>query len=331
MSIRARPELYLLVTLAVLCLGLSTASPEFLTPGNLLDLLRNYSLLGVLALGELVVLISGGIDVSFMAVATVAQYVMGSFIATYQVPSAPLGLGLAVLVGMILGIGNALLISATGVHPVIVTIATLNLNYGILIFITGGRWIHNLPVAFLNFGQQNIWTGTTSEGTVYGLSNLTIMWFGLLLLTWWILKYTTWGRWIYAMGGNPEAARRAGIDLVRTRLLVYGYMGGLSGVAAFIQTQLTQMVQTNALVGRELDVLAAAILGGASITGGSGTVWGAILGVLIVAVIRNGLILLKVSSYWHEVVIGCVLAIAAAVAALYRLRPTTRGTRELPT
>jgi len=310
-----RTESYLLVVVILLSLVTSAFSPAFLTVENVLDILRNYAFLGILALGELVVLISGGIDVSFMAVATVAQYVMAAVITRYMIESVLVALLLPLVIGTALGALNAVLIQYTDVHPVIITIATLNVFYGMLIFLTGGTWIYDLPASFLEFSQLKIIRFVDNAGVVHGLSILTVLWIVATALTWWILNYMSVGRRIYALGGNPEAARRAGFNTFSIRLFVYSYMGFLAGLAGFVQGALTQLIQPNAMVGRELDVLAAAVLGGASVFGGMGTVAGTVLGVLVVAIVRNGLILLKISSYWHEAVIGIILAFAAGVTA----------------
>jgi len=310
-----RTEAYLLGVLLLLTAILSAVSAEFLTLENAFDILRNYSFLGILALGELVVLISGGIDVSFMAVATVAQYVMALVITRTMINSVLAAVLIPLPVGIGLGALNAVLIYYTRVHPVIITIATLNVFYGVMVFLTGGTWIYDLPPSFLAFSQVKVLQFTNASGIAYGLSILTVIWIVVLALTWFVLNYLPIGRKIYALGGNPEAARRAGIDVFMVLLFVYSYMGALAGMAGFVQGQLTQLIQPNSMVGRELDVLAAAVLGGASVFGGVGTAAGTVLGVLAVAIIRNGLILMKISSYWHEVVIGVILALAAGITA----------------
>ncbi len=311
--ISKRTETYLLGVLVLLSFILSVLSPAFPTPENLFDILRNYAFLGILALGQLVVLISGGIDVSFMAVATVAQYVMAVVISRYAIDSVLVAFLLPLPVGTALGALNAVLIHYTQVHPVIITIATLSVFYGVLVFVTGGTWIYDLPASFLEFSQLKVLRFIDDAGIAHGLSVLTVLWMLAIALTWFVLNYLPIGRKIYALGGNPEAARRVGLNILSIRLFVYSYMGFLAGLAGFVQAQLTQLVQPNSMVGRELDVLAAAVLGGASVSGGVGTTGGTVLGVLTVAIVRNGLILLKISSYWHEVVIGMILAFAAGV------------------
>lgn len=318
-----RSETYLLGVLVALSAVLSAVKPEFLTLENFFDILRSYAFLGILALGELVVLVSGGIDVSFAAVATVAQYVMGLMISARAIDSVLIAFLIPIPIGVALGALNALLVHSTGVHSVIITIATLNVYYGLLIFFTGGRWIHDLPMAFQGFAQLKPVQFVNEAGIAYGLSILTVIWMLVAVLTWFVLNHTAMGRRTYALGGNPEAARRAGFNVLGILLFVYAYMGLLAALASFVHAQLAQIIQPNAIVGRELEVLAAAVLGGASVFGGTGTVAGTILGVLLIAVVRNGLILLEVSSYWHDVAIGAIIAAAAAVTA-YQARLRAR-------
>lgn len=320
-----RTETYILIVLIVLSIVLAFANPKFLTLENIFDLLRNNSFLGILALGELVVLISGGIDVSFTAIATVSQYVMGVIISKYFIDNILVALLLPIPIGIALGAINAVIINYTKVHPVIITISNLNVFYGLLIFITGGKWIYKFPPSFRNFARLKLITLVNERGIEYGLSIFTGFWILIAIVTWLILKYLSIGRKIYAVGGNMEAARRVGFNIFKVQLFVYCYIGALSGIASFVQAQLSQIIQPNAIVGRELDVLAAAILGGASVFGGSGTVIGTVWGVLLIGVIKNGLILMKIPAYWHQVVLGLIIAIAAGVTAYQRKLRKKKG------
>ncbi len=313
-----RTELYLGGLLILICLVLAGLNPKFVSMANILDLLTKNVFYGILALGEVVVLISGGIDVSFTAVATVAQYVMGVMLADGLVKSVFVAFLIPIPIGVALGAINALVIRASRVHPVIVTIATLNIFYGLLVFITGGTWIYSFPPGFMSFATAQIFSTTSPQGVPYGLSVFVLFWAGTAVLTWLILRHLAIGREVYAVGGSLEGARRIGISILRVQLFVYCYMGALAGVGSFVFAELNQIVQPNAIVGQELFVLAAAILGGASVFGGSGSVTGAILGVLLIGVISNGLILMQVPSYWHQVIMGLIIVAAAALSSYQR-------------
>ncbi|MCD6156011.1 MAG: ABC transporter permease [Candidatus Atribacteria bacterium] len=277
--------------------------------------MRNNSFLGIVALGELVVLISGGIDVSFTAIATVAQYIMGVIITQYMVESVFLAFLIPIPIGIALGAFNAFLVNRTRVHPVIITISNLNVFYGLLMVISKGKWIYGFPASFRNFARLKALTFVSEKGVDYGLSIFTVVWLLVAFITWIILKYLPIGRKVYALGGNSEAARRAGFNIFRIQLFVYCYIGLLAGLAGFVHAELNQMIQPNAIVGRELDVLAAAILGGASVFGGAGSPLGVVLGVLFIAFIKNGLILVRASAYWHQVIMGLIIVLAATLSA----------------
>ncbi|MBS3813524.1 ABC transporter permease, partial [Candidatus Bipolaricaulota bacterium] len=222
------------------------------------------------------------------------------------------------VVGVVLGSVNAVIIFFTGVPAVVVTIATLNVFNGLLQFITGGKWIYTLPPSFTKFAQMNIINIDRPDAWPVSLSILVLFWLGAIIVTWFVLNRTTTGRKLYAMGGNKEAARRAGFSIFKLMVFAYGYMGFLAGIASVVQAQQTQVIQPNAIVGRELDVLAAVVIGGASVYGGRGSVIGTVLGVLLLAIVRNGLILLGVSSYWFKVATGLIILVAVVVTAVQR-------------
>lgn len=315
------------IGLAVLLFGivLSILEPQFLTLSNWFDLLRNNTFLGILALGELVILVSGGIDVSFTATATVTQYIMGIVLSRF-IGNIFLAFLIPSVVGVSLGAFNAVIIYLTGVPAVVITIATLNLYYGLFQFLSGGEWIYNLPESFGNLAQANILTIPQEGGWPVSLSVLVLFWLGAIVITWFILNRTTVGRKLYAMGDNQEAAKRAGFSIFKLTLFSYSYMGFLAGIAGVMQAAQTQVIQPNAIVGRELDVLAAVIIGGASVFGGRGSVLGTVLGVILLAIVRNGLVLLGVSSYWHSVATGLIILIVVILTALQRRRRKAEST-----
>jgi len=308
-------EFYLLMVIVGLSAILAVATEDFFTLENLFDVLVSYSFLGIMAVGLLVVLISGGIDISFTATATVAQYIMAIFIirhgggwwVTFLIPIA---------IGITLGALNAVLVYNLRVHSIIITIATLNVFYGVLIFVTKGKWIYSFPDWFAN--GFSLFDFSEADGTLYSLSLPIIVFLAVLAITALLLNRTSVGRQIYAMGGNMDAARRMGFNLFRIHLFVYSYMGMLAGTASVVQAQLVQTVAPNAIVGRELDVVAAVVLGGASLAGGAGTLLGTVLGVTLIAVMQNGLTLMGVSSYWHKVVIGLVILVSVSITAYNR-------------
>ena len=300
---------YLLIVTLVLGFVLSVSTESFFSLRNLLDLLSSYAFVGVLAAGLLVVLISGGIDISFTATASIAQYVMMAYLIDYD-GNWLIAFAMAGAIGIALGAVNAVLIHYLRVSSIIITIATLNIFFGLLIFITKGAYLYTFPDWFSS--GFNLFEYTDAAGNYYSLSLQILVLFAAFALTYVLLHRTTTGRQIYAMGSNPEAAKRLGFNILWLHLFVYCYMGFLAGIASVIQAQLAQSIAPTVLVGKELDVLAAVVLGGASLTGGVGSVGGALLGIALLAFLHNGLILLGVSSYWSPVFTGAVILISVS-------------------
>ena len=303
-----RTESLLVLLIVVIGIVFTLLNPKFATIGNLLDLIKSYSFLGILSVGVLVVLLSGGIDISFTAIAQVAEYISVSWILAYGG-----NLGSAFLVacctGTLLGLFNGLLIHFIRIPPIITTIGTLNLYYGVLYVLSAGQIIYQVPEFYRAL------SGATLPGS---FPVLGAFWIGMVILTAWILKYTVLGRSIYALGGSQIASIRVGFNIFKTRLFVYSFMGFVSGFAAVAHTALVQSAIPNSIVGRELDVIAAVVLGGANIMGGSGSLLGTCLGVALLAMLGNGLTLIGMSSYWNNVMVGLVLLVGVTISAVQR-------------
>jgi len=302
-----KQEFWLSVFLGLFIVILSLLRPNFMSLHNILDLLSAYSYMSILVAALLIVLIAGGIDISFAAVATVAQYGALTLANLYDIGWAGVFL-VAGSTGLMLGLMNGVLVNLLSIPSIIVTIATQSLIFGLILTLTRGQDIFILPDWF-NEGIH--WTFYHDEmGRGYRLNLQIIMLFLALIVSWILLTRTNIGRQIYCLGGNPDAAARLGFHVGRLNLFVYGFMGFVAGMASIAQAQYAQSVSPAALVGRELDVLAAAFLGGASITGGSGSVLGVALGIALIAVMSNGLILLGMSSYWSQFFTGLVIIVA---------------------
>lgn len=317
-------ESWLLALVIAMCLFLTLSVDSFLTVQNLFDLITSNAFTGILASGLLLVLVAGGVDISFTAIATIAQYVAISLANRYGLGWIGL-FAVACSVGVACGIINAMLVHKLQIYSVIVTIATLNIFYGSLIFMSGGQYITKLPGYFRDGINWLEWTD--SNEFTYALNLQILLLVSCFCLTWVILTRTNIGRQLFALGGNEVAAQRLGFHVFGLRCLAYGYMGLIAAVASLSQAQLAQSVTPTTLVGKELDVLAAVVLGGASLAGGVGSVFGTILGVVLLAVLQNGLILLGVSSYWNQCFVGLVILSAVVVTAW----PQRRLQASLPT
>jgi simple sugar transport system permease protein len=323
-------EAWLLGVILVMCALLGAVAPGFLTVGNFVDLLETYSVQGILALGLFVVLVSGGIDISFMATASVAQYLAAFLAARWHWPGIlciPIGLATGIALGCI----NATLIHFVRVTSIIATIATMSVFFALLMYETGGKLIADIPDWWSDRIVFAQWE--SADGDLVRI-NLPIVALAVAaLLTWLMMTRSNAGRQIYAMGGNPESARRIGIRIGQLHYLVYGFLGFMAAAGGLLQAHRVGEAVPNALYGTELAVLSAAVLGGASLSGGSGSVPGVLCGIVLLAILQNGLNLMGVSPYFFQIVIGLVILIATSVMVLSSRRrraPRARGEAEAP-
>jgi simple sugar transport system permease protein len=313
-------EFYLALLILVLCVIITSLNPSFLTLENILGFLKTSSVNGIMAVGVLFVLILGGTpDVSFTAIAQVVEYVVVLATLRWGGDIALALLGACVL-GALMGSVNGFIIHYFRVTTIIVTIATLNVYYGMLYVLTGGNVIFVVHPMFKRFAAILLFPMHSANGSVYGLSLMPVIWLAVLVLGWFILRRTFLGRSVFAMGGNEVAAQRIGINTLWTRVFVFSFVGLLSGVAAVVHTTIVLSAIPNIIVGHELEVIAAVVLGGASLFGGKGTIIGTFLGVVLFAVLRNGLILLNISSYWYDVTVGIAITVGITVSAWQQLR-----------
>ncbi|AJC64983.1 MULTISPECIES: ABC transporter permease [Dickeya] len=297
----------------------SLTSDQFLTWQNLLDLADTYAVTGIFALGLFVVLVTGGIDISFAAVASVTQYLIASLFVNAGLDNPVVSIGLAVLCGALLGMINAVLIYSLRIVSIIITISMQSLLFGLLMWLTNGHSLYSLPDWWVTLRSVLPFT-VNGQSYQIGLP-LTLM-LVIALFTWILLNKTHLGRQLYATGGDQESARRIGIRVGLIHLLAYGYLGVMAAVGGLVQVYRVGEVVPNALVGGELDVLAATVLGGASLMGGKGTVTGTLMGVFLIAILKNGLNLIGVSSYFMNIVIGAVIMLAITVTH-YKKRKET--------
>ncbi len=319
-----RHETYVFLAIVVFVTVVSSINPAFLTLENFFDLLKSASLMGTFAIGMLFVLISGGIDISFTAIATVSGYSIAVLLLRIgENMNIVLVFFIAAVIGILLGLVNALIIHQFKIPSIITTIATSNVFYGLLTVITTGTWLYGFPKWFGDFATIRIFTSYTKTGAPYGLSIVTVIWILLILISWFILKFTVLGRGIYAMGGNILSANRAGFDLFKLTLFVYSWMGLMAGIGSVIQALMVQTVAPNSLVGKEMDVIAAVVLGGASLAGGSGSVLGMVLGVTLISILNNGMTIMRIPAVWYDVVIGLVIIVSVGASA-YRRKIFTR-------
>jgi len=311
---RPSRELSLLLFLTVLWAYLGWKSPAFLGRQNVEDLLVNSAYTAVAAVGMTMVIIVGGIDISVGSMLAVCCVVAGH-VAKAGVP-LPAVLLITVAVGGLMGLINGLLVGKAGIPSIIVTLGMLTVLRGVMIWITKGYWIRDLPESFAWVGLGRV-LGWPIPVWVMGL---VVAGFGLFL------SKTAWGRRIYAVGGNPRAARLAGLSVSWVIVFVFTVCGALVGLAALVFAPRFTVIQSNAGVGFELLVITAVVVGGTNIFGGRGSVWGSLLGVLLLSTISSALTFLRISPYWEQAVQGALILLAI-VADRLRARRTVEMER----
>lgn len=294
-----------LIGLVLLCLFLSFATDSFMTTRNLLNILDQITVLGIMAVGMTFVILIGGIDLSVGSILALAMMVMG-----YLANVAGLPLPLVILAALIVAAGagalSGLLTTTFSVPAFISTLAMMSIARGLANMITDGQQIVGFPA----------WFSMLSFTRYGGFLTFTVAVMLVVFAAGWVfLRYTSGGRSLYAIGGNPEVARLAGINVKLFTVGVYMLSGLLAGLAGIVLAMRLDAVQPTAGFTYELDTIAAVVIGGTSLSGGQGGIVGTIIGVLIIGVLRNGLNLLGVSPFTQAVVIGVVIALAVAAEA----------------
>lgn len=317
-KIYMQKEAYILTGLILLILVIGILNPRFLAVSNFINILRSNSVLAVGAMGMLMIMLTGGIDISIAAIMTAAALVAGRCMAYYQ-----MGLGgaflVAIGVGIALGMINGFLIGKFALPPIIITLGTKNLIEGMIYIMTGGKVVNNaeLPASLKTFSALK-------PG---GIPIQIILMILLILLTWAILRYTMAGRSLLAYGGNASAAASMGIRPLRVALFAYGYAGAMAAIAGMLNTSIVISVSSNSFSGYEMDLIAALVVGGASLAGGKGSPWGAFLGVAFMAVIVNGMTFLKISTYYQDAIMGGIILFAVTLEAVSSMRQQARSAK----
>jgi len=310
--LRAR-EAGVLIALVVLMVGLAIASPYFLEPQNLFNVLRNMSTISIMAIGMTMVIVSGGIDLSVGSVLAVSTMLTARVMVQFGLnPTLALVVGLAF--GAALGAVNGLLITRVKVNPFITTLGMMSIARGLTYLFASGlvsSVASNIPI------KDNV-IAFIGGGYVGPVPFPAIEMFALVVLATLFLRNTVLGRQIYGVGSNERAARLSGVNVNRVRMFCYTITGLLAAYAGIMTAGLLSNALTDAGTGAELDVIAAAVIGGASLAGGEGSVIGAVIGAAIMAVLRNAFVLLGLPSYLQTISIGVVIVLAVSLDRLRR-------------
>lgn len=296
---------------AALVVGMAVASPNFRDPVNLVNVLQQNSIIGIVACGMLLMIITGGFDLSVGAVGAMSAIVAA---AVFISLSIPLGIAAALAVGLATGVINGVLIAKVGINPFVATLGMQVLIRGVLLIVTDGKPIYGVPSEFTFVGL----------GRVGPVPVAVIIFAAVVVVTGVILRYTRFGHHIYAVGGNREAARLAGVNVDRVLIGVYAYGGLCAAIGGLVMLGQTVIGQPGAAESWPLSAIAAVVVGGVPLSGGSGGVGSAVLGALLLGTVANALNLLGVSQYWQPAVTGLVILVAVGIDSYQRKRRFSR-------
>ncbi|NPD66219.1 ABC transporter permease [Lichenicola cladoniae] len=305
----------LLALVSMVVIGL--INPAFWDAANLFSLLRANVITGILALGVMIVMLSGGIDVSFPAFAIAAMYLTIKAMIALPYDGVLLPFIAATAIGLTLGLVNAMFVHGLRMIPLIVTLGTGTAVRGFLLGAVSPSQINidQMPPALIAFGRTQILHVSQAGGQPAGLSAMVLVYLALAFGVHMMLRYTLIGRSIYALGGGEEAARRAGFSVRGTTFFIYGLAGALAGFAGLLHGSMIWIANPHDMVGMEIDVIAAVVLGGVSIFGGRGSVVGTMLGVFTLVMLTNSLIIMHIDTTWQRIVVGLVVIVAAGATS----------------
>lgn len=312
-----RVETIIGITIIFMILFIGMKNPEAWSMNTVFNMLRSAIVPGIFAAGVLMVLVSGGMDVSFTYIAPAAAYTTVVILeAAHYSGSVLLPVIMASVIGMVLGMVNGFLIAKYDFPAMIVTLGTGTAFHGMAVCFVGSRHITKLPGQMIEFSKQSLFTINYSDGSKGGINIAILVTAAVLLLVWFLLNKTMWGRGLYAIGGSKQAAESVGYNVKGILFTLYAFVGGLAGIAGIIYMSLNRQANPHLMVGTELDVIAAVILGGASVAGGKGSMLGAVLGLSLMTMMNNSLILIGIPTQWQKAMVGIVILAGTMIPIL---------------
>jgi ribose transport system permease protein len=310
-SLLSSQTFWVVIAIIVACLFLSYATDAFATSKNLYNITRNITFTAIIALGMTMVIITGGIDLSVGSVLCLCSMVLA--VTMHAGWSIYVGIAASIATALVVGAFNGVLVAYLGFPPFVVTLGMLSIARSLAMVAS------NNTVVF-EFGPDHDKLLALGGGSIFGIANPVIYMVVLALITGFVLRWTRFGRYLYAIGGNEHAARLTGVPVRRIKVAVYMISALSAGIAGIVQTGWLGAVTTNIGSGMELQVIAAAVIGGANLAGGIGTAFGALVGAALIEVIRNSLGLLGINAFWQGTFIGACIIIAVAFDRLRRTR-----------
>lgn len=319
-------EFYLFIVILVICLFIQFRSGQFFTPNNLVDLANAMIVPGLFGIGAYMVIVSGGIDVSFPALASLAVYAVTRVLVDQDFQGPWIVPFLAVvLLGAVLGAFNGIFTSRIAIPTLIITLGTANVFSGVMQGALSSVQISQLPPSMEAFGRASLFTATNrTSGLTSALPVSFLLLIAVLVIAFLIMRYTMFGRGIFAIGGDESSAVRAGFKVRRIKFWLYVMVGVIAAIGGFVRTtSMGQMHPTN-LLGSEMMVIAAVVLGGAAITGGTGSLTGVMLGTLLIVIVQNSMILIGVPTFWQRAALGFLIIVGTGISAVQLTRRRRR-------
>lgn len=309
-----RSETYLLLAIFLLALIVQFRSGQFFTGNNIIDLIRALIVPAMFCIIEMLVLVSGGTDVSFPAIASLSMFVVSTRMANYN--GSVFGmLAVGALLGLLMGAVNGFLIGYFNFSALIVTLGTSSLFFGIM-YGPFAAQEYPAPPQMIKLGKSKLFTVVNPKsGLKSDMPVAIIFLIVLLILVWFILKKTMLGRGIYAIGGDITAAQRAGFNVFGIQMFIYCFAGLVAGFTGVLRCSMLQNVNPTNLEGIEMTVIAACVLGGASVLGGKGSLFGVMLGISLITIMENSLILMGIPTYWQRVFTGLIILIGTGATS----------------
>ena len=313
---RSFRDVGLLGFIVALSILVQILNPSFLSIENLADMAKNTAILSILSVGMMLVIITRGIDLSIGATLALSGMIAASTVSVWKDTHPLVAIVLGIVIGLLCGAAVGGLVSKGKVLPIIASLGLMNVFRGLTFMYSGGKWVsaNQMPASFKGIAFSSF----------LGINTLIWIALAIYLLAWWFLTWSRTGRQIYAVGSNPDSARVSGIDIDRILFLVYTIMGGLSGLAGVLWVSKFASAQGDTAMGFELSVIAACVLGGVSIAGGSGRISGILLGTLLLGILNNALPLVNVSPFWQTFIQGSIILIAVVINALVKRRVVNR-------
>ncbi|MDD3839459.1 MAG: ABC transporter permease [Clostridia bacterium] len=305
-------EIGLLGFIILISIFVQLRNPKFLTLGNINDMTKNTAILSILAVGMMLVIVTRGMDLSIGATLALSGMISAMTVSANPSLHPVFAILLGILVGIVCGTIVGFFVSKAGVLPIIASLGMMNVYRGLTYLVGGGKWVsaHQMSPSFKGIAISSI----------LGINTLVFIAIIIYIVFYYFINHTRTGRQIYAVGSNPESAKISGINVQKILWMVYIIMGGLAGLSGVLWVSKFASAQGDTAVGYEMNVIAACVLGGVNIAGGSGKISGIIMGSLLIGILNNALPLINVSPFWHQAIQGLIILIAVIVNALVKRR-----------